>query len=405
MVKEFLKSGPFNHFWDAYLEAVANNSTLSFDDYPKLGHFFLVRDQQLQVTSRVDGSVVETESHSQPSASSKPPLKHRARPPPGKYTIPSESGFEEDSEMTDVDQSPRSQSSPSQQSPKSQQTPPSGHTPESKRSSTPRQVPRTPELQRIPQSPGKTPSSTLPASLHSPGQSSWRQTPAAESDRVTGASTRSGLETDRRDDEEIVNVALYLFLNSATLCSPTSSARWVARRQLFEFGRGTTKAFKARTDGVLEGEGGAIRAIMEVKPYQRVIQQQVIQWQETCEMVAWIYERGEDEISFVRDGETYKRYQCLCPRIVQSASRLVLTVKTRRILISQDYDEIFLIFAEYSDKYKEFLHGKTLDQKDKKEVFLIMTQSRRLPTNDPHDMTVMGKAALAMARQPVNSEG
>lgn len=304
IAKQFLVSEPFEPLWSAYLTAVADDTPVNLSNCAALGHFFSVRYQQLQVVRRISGNLAGSETRSEASIGSDPQGRGRARPAPGKYKEQSDDESNEDTQMTDIDNSPGTQhSSGLRLSPNSQQSQKSGHFPKSTKSPKSTDSRRTPELLEKAQKPHPK-SSPL-----SQGGQSWHESSVGDSDRVTGASSGSGLDMDEKADEEIVNVALYLYLNSAAACCPTATAEWNATRQLFEFGPGTKKSFKARTDGILQSEHGAIRAIIEVKPYSRGFSEQDVQWQETCEMAAWIYERDEDETSFTLDddGETYRR--------------------------------------------------------------------------------------------------
>lgn len=106
-----------------------------------------------------------------------------------------------------------------------------------------------------------------------------------------------GLETVRSEDEEIVNSALVNLLAAITLCSGIMSMKgreglqWVPKRQCFSLGSAKNTVCEARTDGLLRNLGNSKRgplAILEVKPYMRHSSQPKIEWQEACQMAAWI---------------------------------------------------------------------------------------------------------------------
>lgn len=93
------------------------------------------------------------------------------------------------------------------------------------------------------------------------------------------------------EDEQIVNMALVLFLDSITIYHPkvrsggSSSPRWTIKRLQLKFG-----SWEARTDGFLRmaSDKQNIRAILETKPYVRKQNLNGIQKQESAQMAAWI---------------------------------------------------------------------------------------------------------------------
>lgn len=87
-------------------------------------------------------------------------------------------------------------------------------------------------------------------------------------------------------DEQIVNTALVVFLNALTIHF-SLSLDWTLHRKSF------TAAFKeaefqARTDGYLGDSHGEPSVLIEVKPVTRSRKLQLIQIQESAQMVAWI---------------------------------------------------------------------------------------------------------------------
>jgi hypothetical protein len=105
------------------------------------------------------------------------------------------------------------------------------------------------------------------------------------------------LEKERSKDEEIVNSALLHLLVTTTLCSGIyaipggKDLAWLPTRQSFRLGPPNRPVCEARTDGLLykTGDQDCILAILEVKPYTRSGASQLkIEWQEACQMAAWI---------------------------------------------------------------------------------------------------------------------
>jgi len=83
-----------------------------------------------------------------------------------------------------------------------------------------------------------------------------------------------------------VNMALIIFLSTATMYHPDVRAEWTAQRKSFKF----SNLFEARVDGFLrKGLSDKVGAILEVKAYTRELKQHQIQMQESAQMAAWIY--------------------------------------------------------------------------------------------------------------------
>lgn len=105
-------------------------------------------------------------------------------------------------------------------------------------------------------------------------------------------------------DEQIVNMALLLFLNSVTMFQPiiqTSSSEWTVKRLNLQFG-----TWRAITDGFLQ-MGSRVNSILEVKPYLRRRQQASIQRQESAQMAAWILQCPEDGLRFKDGNHEYEQ--------------------------------------------------------------------------------------------------
>ncbi|KAH6635957.1 hypothetical protein F5144DRAFT_486649 [Chaetomium tenue] len=107
------------------------------------------------------------------------------------------------------------------------------------------------------------------------------------------------LDNGRSEDEEIVNLALVGLLVTITLCSGIGSVKgceslkWLPKRARFQLGRADDPVCEARTDGILRNGGpaggtGQTLAIVEVKPYDRLSNLDRLEWQEACQIVAWI---------------------------------------------------------------------------------------------------------------------
>ena len=89
-------------------------------------------------------------------------------------------------------------------------------------------------------------------------------------------------------DEQIVNTALVLLLSSLTMYHPEVRAEWTLHRRGFQL----SKWLEARTDGFLRGgEKDTPLVILEVKASWRERRKPYVQFQESAQMAAWIYEQ------------------------------------------------------------------------------------------------------------------
>ncbi|POR38227.1 Uncharacterized protein TPAR_01571 [Tolypocladium paradoxum] len=160
-------------------------------------------------------------------------------------------------------------------------------------------------------------------------------------------------------DEAIINMSTILLLQGISLSSNAMSAAedydWTILHKQFKVTQpdtdesGTTSRFpviSARTDGCLQHipkgklpEHSRTLAILEVKPYKRASKAPAIRMQEGAEMAAWI----STEHAFGLLPAPGKKY--------------------RRLLISQDLDEIYITLAEYDHAYVKYIQG-SLDALD-----------------------------------------
>lgn len=106
-------------------------------------------------------------------------------------------------------------------------------------------------------------------------------------------------------DEQIVNCALVIFLNALTIPFRLAN-NWTLHRKVFK-AMFDDASFEARTDGYLDDRQGKAQAIIEVKPVTRSKKLNLIQMQESAQMVAWI--KSDDE----RPNTTNRLYDLLHP--------------------------------------------------------------------------------------------
>ncbi|KAJ5579541.1 uncharacterized protein N7459_005526 [Penicillium hispanicum] len=142
-------------------------------------------------------------------------------------------------------------------------------------------------------------------------------------------------------DEEIVNFALIDFLNGLTVHFPDAKD-WTPHRVSLK-ATFKDRSYEARTDGYLEDsfKSNKVRALVEVKPMQR-------------------------------------------------NSKLL-----RIFLVSQDREEIYITFAEYSKEYVHFLNKKSPPGTE--PPFLTMRSYGPWVTSTMRDMEKVGSILLAIA--------
>ncbi|PYI32579.1 hypothetical protein BP00DRAFT_424761 [Aspergillus indologenus CBS 114.80] len=136
-----------------------------------------------------------------------------------------------------------------------------------------------------------------------------------------------------KSDENIVNTLMISFANIVTFCVPEVKGHWTQERKGFKVvNEAKSKLYEARTDGHFSLYGAEhSKVIIEVKPMDRSNCPRV-RMQETAQMAAWIHAE--------RDIET-----------TSPAKRQ----RFRRLLISQNRLQIFLIVAEYDAEYVDYV--------------------------------------------------
>lgn len=191
--------------------------------------------------------------------------------------------------------------------------------------------------------------------------------------------------TGPAEDEQIVNVALVLWLQTLPMFHPLiqgEDLRWSLKRLKFGF-----RDWEARTDGCLR-RGDEIKAIIEVKPYVRSYFSTKIQKQESAEMAAWIFNCPDDGGWFVQEEKGGNE------RLVRITVYEHSADSSRRLLISQDVSEIYLTVAEFGSAYKAYLR---VDRPNKisEPSFMTMTQYGPWDTMNADHMRQLGQLLLA----------
>jgi hypothetical protein len=182
-------------------------------------------------------------------------------------------------------------------------------------------------------------------------------------------------------DETYVNVALLLFLQAITkeLPGPFRLLHWAAPRIPLKLtGSDKKTLMEARVDGYLCRSDEMARfdnvplAICEAKPFVRSAGETSTQRQEAAEMACWIcQDRGEKQATLQSSASGKKRYEIITgwpqrrpirPHSSRPASEGKFAndeTLSRRLMISQDRHEIYIIIGEYGKKYEDYIRGNT----------------------------------------------
>ncbi|RSL50666.1 hypothetical protein CEP54_011824 [Fusarium duplospermum] len=195
------------------------------------------------------------------------------------------------------------------------------------------------------------------------------------------------------EDEQIVNTALVSFLNALTLHS-SAQGEWSLYRMPFVVRSADgSKVFEARVDGILRDSSSGTGAIIEVKPmarYNEVAVENKIRMQETAQMAAWIAAEPPKTATMPRSQQQLK---------LGSGSKSKKAAGKpnvhRRLLVSQDRHQIFLIVATFDDEYVHYISGDN----DTTQSFLAMQEYGPYDVGEREDMDVLGGIMLAISMQ------
>ncbi|PYI05846.1 hypothetical protein BO78DRAFT_407843 [Aspergillus sclerotiicarbonarius CBS 121057] len=167
-------------------------------------------------------------------------------------------------------------------------------------------------------------------------------------------------------DEQIVNTALLNFLKALTSHFRSLSSDWTLEQNVLE-AKFDSGSYIAKTDGHLKGKaGGDVRGLVEVKTCLRALRLDDICRQESAQMVAWLKENPETP------GQPFRRFH-----------------------VSQDRHEIWLILAEYDERYLNYLKGDYNETEARS--FLTMHEIGPWDTQSKEAMKHLGPILLALA--------
>ncbi len=148
----------------------------------------------------------------------------------------------------------------------------------------------------------------------SPSTPLMPQTPAVTSPpslsvlRYSPMMLEESKEIPKVKDEEVVNAALLLLLNSFVIDFGNLQADWSPHRRAFKFSNAAGQTvYEARVDGYLQEVGGDMPcAIVEVKPFSRYeAARDKIKMQESAQMVAWIRDCPPPDWTTAADGAVF----------------------------------------------------------------------------------------------------
>ncbi|RSL86763.1 hypothetical protein CEP52_015740 [Fusarium oligoseptatum] len=194
------------------------------------------------------------------------------------------------------------------------------------------------------------------------------------------------------EDEQIVNTALVSFLNALTLHS-SAEGEWSLYRMPFVVrSADRSKVFEARVDGVFRNSSSGTGAIIEVKPMPRhhKVTIKKIRMQETAQMAAWIAAEPPKTATMPRSQQQLKLGSGS-----KSKKAAVKPKVHRRLLVSQDRHQIFLIVATFDDEYVHYISGDD----DNAQSFLVMQEYGPYDVGKREHMDVLGGIMLAISMQ------
>ncbi|KAI0810311.1 hypothetical protein GGR55DRAFT_646127 [Xylaria sp. FL0064] len=204
---------------------------------------------------------------------------------------------------------------------------------------------------------------------HSTSSSGSLSTPPGQGDNYYPP----GALSEAIEDEQIVNTALIEYLNALAIHHPQLEADWTLHRLplVARNIRTGAKTYEARIDGYLRRRrDNAPLVILEVKPHRRLAKEAEIRMQEGAQMAAWISQYPPRNLEDMRQ----KNY------------------RERRLLISQDRDDIYLTFAEFDASYVDYIRHRS-----NTTSFLTMNEYGPFSVGNKDSMKELGELVLVLA--------
>ncbi|KAL8290732.1 hypothetical protein RB597_008807 [Gaeumannomyces tritici] len=182
-------------------------------------------------------------------------------------------------------------------------------------------------------------------------------------------------------DEQIVNMALILYLNALTIQFPEVKGDWSLHRGSFVFKnraepQNPIPIFEARVDGYFETHSREIAAIVEAKSALRESTREKIRMQEASQFAAWINQHPPQQ--YQKDGTA------------------------RRLMISQDRHEIYVTVGTFTPGYVAYITNSPQTKprtRSQSLEFLNLTEYGPFSTIKDKHMEVLGRAMLAFCTE------
>lgn len=205
------------------------------------------------------------------------------------------------------------------------------------------------------------------------------------------------------DWEPTIKTALVLFLTAITMSVPDLGVEWVmCRKTLTTKFYGDIVKYKVHVDAFLKGKDDDVaRVLVDVREPRRSEPTRIemtseIRIQESAQMVAWMMTSPDRPQRQVYPTSLYAQLVSMIRSL--HLSLYLLIPANRRIIISQDKDEIFLIFAEYGKAYTRYLDsiGEANIHSIDPKSFLTMYEVGPFNTNHQPAMSKLGAIILAL---------
>ncbi|GAA92856.1 similar to An19g00370 [Aspergillus luchuensis IFO 4308] len=220
------------------------------------------------------------------------------------------------------------------------------------------------------------PSSSQSQKQESSGTSRIDMDPETDSDDSNlDPSYEERKDFPRASDETMVNAYLLGLASLITLSIEGVEAHWTSERKGYKFcDENGIKLYEARTDGHLYlSNNGKTMAIVEVKPVLRDESPRVMM-QETAQMAAWIH--AEQDL-IQADDLSEQRF--------------------RRLLWSMNRHELYIIIAEYTADYVDYLTNP--GRQSECESFLTMNQFGPWDIGSPTEIADFAAILLTVTLQ------
>ncbi|KAK8140903.1 hypothetical protein G3M48_001453 [Beauveria asiatica] len=206
------------------------------------------------------------------------------------------------------------------------------------------------------------------------------------------------------EDEQIVNFALILLLDTLVLSCPYVEGFWSPYRSPFSVRDGAVEVYQARVDGVFRRKRDLPgNMIAEVKPHSRGTNEMNVNMQESAQMAAWIaeYPQLDKQIPLTRAALGKRKGMTSKPAALPEPAEGKKPTegkepkrKYRRVLISQNRRDVFITIGSYDETYIDYITNVS-----QTEAFLEMKRYGPFEIVDAADMERLCLFLLALCIQ------